>query len=129
MTKSVSFSKCAKAIAKFAFVASAYPLIITLENHCDEINKRRVASVGWIFTRAKLFEYFLMLVVVVNRFCMKSSVDICSGIEKATSGTLFHRPDFYETRLLFETRNRSTKPTTVKKSKSKICILLKVLND
>ena len=32
----VSFEKCVQAVDRFAFVASKYPVILTIENHCTK---------------------------------------------------------------------------------------------
>ena len=45
MTTPVSFTKCIKAIKKHAFQTSGYPVIITIENHCNVKNRRIMAQV------------------------------------------------------------------------------------
>eukprot|EP00299_Pterocystis_sp_00344_P020216 c9935_g1_i1.p1 GENE.c9935_g1_i1~~c9935_g1_i1.p1 ORF type:complete len:718 (-),score=142.25 c9935_g1_i1:38-2191(-) len=45
MTKSVSFQKCVRAIKATAFKNSQYPVIITIENHCNTQNKKWMAKI------------------------------------------------------------------------------------
>lgn len=44
MTKPISFLKCIRVINKYAFAFSSYPVIITLENHCDKANSDIMAK-------------------------------------------------------------------------------------
>ncbi len=45
LTSSVTFVDCITAIQKHAFQTSPYPVIITIENHCDEENQAMMADV------------------------------------------------------------------------------------
>eukprot|EP00300_Choanocystis_sp_HF-7_P030228 c39011_g1_i1.p1 GENE.c39011_g1_i1~~c39011_g1_i1.p1 ORF type:complete len:724 (-),score=121.50 c39011_g1_i1:54-2225(-) len=45
MTKSVAFEKCIRAVRKHAFQHTKAPLVITLENHCNQINKNRIVKI------------------------------------------------------------------------------------
>jgi hypothetical protein len=43
----VPFSECLKVINQYAFVASPYPVIITIENHLPPDLQRQAAMVGF----------------------------------------------------------------------------------
>lgn len=45
MTKPTDFDKCIKAVRKYAFCATSTPLIITLENHCNDANREIVVQI------------------------------------------------------------------------------------
>lgn len=45
LTSAVTFAHCIAAIQKHAFETSPYPVIITIENHCDEENQTKMAEV------------------------------------------------------------------------------------
>eukprot|EP00300_Choanocystis_sp_HF-7_P004975 c13810_g2_i1.p1 GENE.c13810_g2_i1~~c13810_g2_i1.p1 ORF type:complete len:809 (+),score=199.21 c13810_g2_i1:105-2531(+) len=45
MTKPVDFEKCIKSVRKYAFYNTETPLIITLENHCNDVNRDRVVKI------------------------------------------------------------------------------------
>eukprot|EP00300_Choanocystis_sp_HF-7_P004974 c13810_g1_i2.p1 GENE.c13810_g1_i2~~c13810_g1_i2.p1 ORF type:complete len:844 (+),score=164.53 c13810_g1_i2:113-2644(+) len=45
MTKPTDFERCIKTVRKYAFCSSTTPLIITLENHCNEANKELVVQI------------------------------------------------------------------------------------
>lgn len=45
MTRSVLFSDCISIISKYAFEASEYPLIISLEVHCNAVQQRKMVEI------------------------------------------------------------------------------------
>ncbi|EFJ53227.1 hypothetical protein VOLCADRAFT_86296 [Volvox carteri f. nagariensis] len=45
LTSPVSFKECIEAIGRAAFVASPYPVIITMENHANKENQAEMASI------------------------------------------------------------------------------------
>eukprot|EP00298_Acanthocystis_sp_HF-20_P014916 c20955_g1_i2.p1 GENE.c20955_g1_i2~~c20955_g1_i2.p1 ORF type:complete len:950 (-),score=393.39 c20955_g1_i2:52-2901(-) len=45
MTTATKFSHCIRTIRKYAFTTSEYPLIITLEIHCNTKNKLKIAQI------------------------------------------------------------------------------------
>ncbi|KAG0620820.1 hypothetical protein M758_4G246900 [Ceratodon purpureus] len=45
LTKSVGFEDCIQAIKNNAFVASEYPVIVTIENHLSQANQKQAAQV------------------------------------------------------------------------------------
>ena len=44
MCKPTTFEKCVRAINEYAFVASPYPVIVTIENHCKEEGQKKQAQ-------------------------------------------------------------------------------------
>lgn len=45
LTSAVAFSDCVAAVRDHAFATSRFPVIITLENHCDEANQTAMAEI------------------------------------------------------------------------------------
>ena len=54
LTKAVSFLECLKVINQYAFVASQYPVIITIENHLPPHLQKEAAKVGFAIFNKKL---------------------------------------------------------------------------
>lgn len=69
MTTPISLIVCLNTIKQYAFVSSAYPVIITLEDHLTDELQAKVAEVSFRFVRQLVFlvsvvsDVFLMIVV------------------------------------------------------------------
>lgn len=66
MTTSVSFADCISVIAKYAFVQSPYPLILSLEVHCNPVQQQVMVDImvkelgEWLATEPYMTNTFLL---------------------------------------------------------------------
>lgn len=66
MTSSISFADCISVIAKYAFVQSPYPLVLSLEVHCNPVQQQVMVDImvkelgEWLVTEPYLTNTFML---------------------------------------------------------------------
>jgi len=66
MTSSISFADCISVIAKYAFVQSPYPLLLSLEVHCNAAQQQVMVDImvrelgEWLVTEAHMTNTFML---------------------------------------------------------------------
>lgn len=76
MTSSVSFADCISVIAKYAFVQSPYPLILSLEVHCNPVQQQVMVDI----MNKELGEWLVAEPYMTNIFVLPSPEDLRNKI-------------------------------------------------
>ena len=76
MTSSVSFADCISVIAKYAFVKSPYPLILSLEVHCNPVQQQVMVDI----MVKELGEWLVNESYMTNTFILPSPEDLRNKI-------------------------------------------------